>query len=199
MPFVSDLDEHEEHLLEHRRKVAQPKMDERYVWKKAHYSSLQTSRMQDTVRYALNAEAGLKFVREQARCDLDNKVVERAIRTVAIGRKNWMFAGSPKGVKRLACLQSILGSCRILSINVDEYLTEILMEAKRRLKAEERDFEDLTQWRWKQERDKARDDATIGEDSHEVQARIEGPGPPPYDLSAGMGKCGSPKGLRSSS
>jgi transposase len=159
---VADLDEREELLLEHRRTVVRPKMDELFAWVKAHDGSLQTSRMQDALRYTLNAEAGLKVVLDQAGCDLDNNAVERAIRTVAIGRKNWMFAGSPKGAKRLACLLSILGSCRILSINVDEYLSEVLMESKRRLKAKEADFEDLTPWRWKQERDQARDDATKG-------------------------------------
>lgn len=159
---VTDLDEREERLLEHRRKVVRPKMDELFVWVKARDTSLQTSRMQEAVRYALNAEAGLKVVLEQAGCDLDNNVVERAIRTVAIGRKNWMFAGSPKGAKRLACLLSILGSCRILSIDVDEYLNEVLMEAKRRLKAKERDFEDLTPWRWKEARNRERSDATKG-------------------------------------
>lgn len=157
---LADLDEREERLLEHRRKAVGPKMDELFDWVRARDTSLQTNRMQDAVRYALNAESGLRVVLDQAGCDLDNNVVERAIRTVAIGRKNWMFAGSPMGAKRLACLLSILGSCRIQSIDVDEYLTDVLMESKRRLKAKQPDFEDLTPWRWKQARDQAWIDAT---------------------------------------
>lgn len=152
---IGDLDEREERLLEHRRQVVRPMMDELFAWVKTHDASLQTNRLQEALRYTLNAEAGLKVVLDQAGCDLDNNVVERAIRTVAIGRKNWMFAGSPKGAKRLACLLSILGSCRILSIDVDEYLSDVLLESKRRLKAKENDFEDLTPWRWKQARDEA--------------------------------------------
>ena len=157
---MTDLDEREERLLEHRRRVVRPKMDELFEWVRTRDASLQTNRLQEAVRYALNAESGLRVVLDQAGCDLDNNVVERAIRTVAIGRKNWMFAGSPMGAKRLACLLSILGSCRILSIDVDEYLADVLMVSKRRLKAKQTDFDDLTPWRWKEARDQAWNDAT---------------------------------------
>ena len=157
---IADIDEREERLLEHRKKVLRPEVDAFFTWVGATDGALQPKRFQDALRYAANAEAGLRVILEQAGCDLDNNVIERAIRTVAIGRKNWMFAGSSKGAQRLACLLSILGSCRILSINIDQYLPEVLMEIKRRRREGRKDFDDLTPWRWKQARDAARDAAT---------------------------------------
>jgi transposase len=159
---IGDIDDREEQLLEHRRKILRPKVDAFFAWVGATEGSLQPKRFQDALRYASNAETGLRVILEQAGCDLDNNVIERAIRTVAIGRKNWMFAGSSKGADRLACLLSILGSCRILSINVDQYLPEVLMEIKRRRREGRKDFDDLTPWRWKQDKDSARDDVTKG-------------------------------------
>jgi len=55
---------------------------------------------------------------------------------------------------------SILGSCGILIIDFEEYLSDVLMEAKRRLKDKEKDFEDLSPLRWQHEREQVRDEST---------------------------------------
>ena len=156
---IADLDEREERLLAVRATALKPATEEFFAWVASQNTSLQPKTSQDAVTYAINATKGLRVILEQAGCDLDNNVVERAIRTVAIGRKNWMFAGSPKGAQRLACLLSLLGSCRLLSMDVDEYLQDVLMEAKRRRSGRSPDYEDLTPWRWKQARDEAREAA----------------------------------------
>ncbi len=46
----------------------------------------------------------------------DNNAVENTIRPVALGRRNWLFAGSDEGAKRLAILYTLLGSCQIAGI-----------------------------------------------------------------------------------
>ena len=57
---------------------------------------------------------------------MDNNTAERAVRPLAIGRKNWMFVGSPKGGKAAAVLLSLVQTCRALDINPQEYLEDVM-------------------------------------------------------------------------
>ncbi len=57
---------------------------------------------------------------------LDNNVAERAIRPLAIGRKNWMFVGSENGGQASATILSLIQTCRNLGINPQEYLEDVL-------------------------------------------------------------------------
>ena len=57
---------------------------------------------------------------------IDNNRIENLIRPVALGRKNWLFAGSPEGAKRAAMFYSLLGSCKIKGVNLLEYLNDVL-------------------------------------------------------------------------
>ncbi len=63
---------------------------------------------------------------EDGRLEIDNNLVENAIRPVALGRKNYLFAGSHAGAKRAAIVYSLLGSCKLHNINPHEYLLDIL-------------------------------------------------------------------------
>jgi hypothetical protein len=56
---------------------------------------------------------------------LDNNVAERAVRPLTIGRKNWLFFGSPDGGEAGAVLLSLVQTCRGLGINPREYLEDI--------------------------------------------------------------------------
>ena len=56
---------------------------------------------------------------------IDNNVAERAIRALAIGRKNWLFLGSPEAGESAATLLSLVQTCRGLKINPREYLEDI--------------------------------------------------------------------------
>ena len=57
---------------------------------------------------------------------LDNNVAERAIRPLTIGRKNWLFFGSPGGGEAGAILFSLVQTCRGLGINPRQYLEDIM-------------------------------------------------------------------------
>lgn len=67
----------------------------------------------------------LKNYTQHAGARLDNNVAERAIRPLAIGRKNWLFFGSPEGGESGAVLFSLVQTCRGLGINPREYLEDI--------------------------------------------------------------------------
>ena len=58
--------------------------------------------------------------------EVDNNAAERAMRIVAVGRKNWLFAGSDEGGKRAAVIYSILETCKINGVNTFEYLQDVL-------------------------------------------------------------------------
>ncbi len=63
---------------------------------------------------------------KDGRLQIDNNLVENAIRPVAIGRKNYLFAGSHDGARRAAMLYSFTGTCKMSNVNPFEWLRDIL-------------------------------------------------------------------------
>jgi transposase len=78
------------------------------------------------VNYAKRLRTALSRCLEDGRLELDNNNVERALRQVAVGRKNWEFAGSALGAERGAALYSIVVSCRELGVDPFEYLRDVI-------------------------------------------------------------------------
>ena len=68
----------------------------------------------------------LKNYTQEAFARLDNNVAERAVRPLAIGRKNWLFFGSSEGGEAGAILFSLVQTCRGLGINPREYLEDVM-------------------------------------------------------------------------
>jgi hypothetical protein len=58
--------------------------------------------------------------------EMDNNTAERALRSVALGRKNFLFLGSDQGGERAATLYSLLGTAKLNGINPEAYLTRVL-------------------------------------------------------------------------
>ncbi len=63
---------------------------------------------------------------EHAQVEIDNNLVENAIRPTAIGKKNWLFFSSAEAGRTSAILYTLLETCRKLELNPDEYLRDIL-------------------------------------------------------------------------
>ena len=78
------------------------------------------------ISYSLKRWDKLSLYTTDARLQIDNNLVENAIRPVAIGRKNYLFAGSHDGARRAAMLYSFLGTCKINNVNPFEWLRDIL-------------------------------------------------------------------------
>lgn len=57
---------------------------------------------------------------------LDNNVAERAVRPLALGRKNWLFLGNEEGGEAAAIILSLVQTCKALKINPREYLTDVM-------------------------------------------------------------------------
>ena len=87
---------------------------------------LPKSKLREAIGYFCGLIPYLKNYTAHAFARLDNNVAERAIRPLAIGRKNWLFFGSPDGGEAGAILFSIVQTCRGLNINPREYLEDIM-------------------------------------------------------------------------
>ena len=87
---------------------------------------LPKSKLKDAMGYFCGLIPHLKNYTKDAFARLDNNVAERAIRPLAIGRKNWLFFGSPDGGEAGAILFSLIQTCRGLDINPREYLEDVM-------------------------------------------------------------------------
>jgi transposase len=86
---------------------------------------LPKSKFREALGYFCGLIPYLKNYTKHPFSHLDNNVAERAIRPLAIGRKNWLFFGSPDGGQAGAILLSLVQTCRGLGINPREYLEDI--------------------------------------------------------------------------
>jgi len=77
------------------------------------------------IDYTLTLWNKLLVYTEHAEVEIDNNLVENAIRPTAIGKKNWLFFGSAGAGKTSAIFYTLLETCRKLGINPDEYLRDI--------------------------------------------------------------------------
>lgn len=80
----------------------------------------------EAVRYLTNQWAALQRFVEDGRLAIDNNRAENQLRLVAVGRKNWLFAGSFEGACRAALLYSLVQSCKLIDVPPFEYLKDVL-------------------------------------------------------------------------
>jgi hypothetical protein len=78
------------------------------------------------IRYALDRWDALLRFSEDGRIEMDNNAAERALRAVALGRKNYLFAGSDGGGERAAAIYSLLGSAKLNGMDPEAYLSAVL-------------------------------------------------------------------------
>lgn len=78
------------------------------------------------VTYSLNQWDALNRYTQDPILSIDNNLAERTLRTVAIGRKNWLFAGSENGAKRAAVIYSLVASCKLCGHDPYAYFRDVL-------------------------------------------------------------------------
>lgn len=88
---------------------------------------LPKSPLGDAVRYLTNQWTALQRFVEDGRFRIDNNGAENQLRAVAVGRKNWLFAGSFEGAKRAALLYSLVQSCTLIDVSPFDYLKDVLL------------------------------------------------------------------------
>ena len=84
------------------------------------------STLADAIRYALGRWKALSRFLDDGRIELDTNAVERAIRPVALGRKNHLFAGSDGGGHRWAVLCSLIETAKLNGVEPSAWLRDVL-------------------------------------------------------------------------
>ena len=86
----------------------------------------QKSKLAEAIRYALSRWAGLSLFLDDGRVEIDNNTVERAIRPLALTRKNALFAGSDGGAGHWAFVASLVETCKLNGVEPQAYLTDVI-------------------------------------------------------------------------
>ncbi len=106
-----------------RQARARPVLDDLFAWLEQERSRvLPKSPMGTAIGYALGNRVALARYTEAGFLAIDNNASERALRAIAVGRKNYLFAGSDAGGRASAVLYTVVGTCRRLGIDPLAYL-----------------------------------------------------------------------------
>ena len=113
--------------LQMRKDLAVPILDKLHAWLEQQQPQvLPKSRIAEAINYALNQWKALCRYTEAGFLNIDNNVAEREMKQIAIGRKNWLFFGSPQGGHTAATLYSFTSTCRRLGVEPWAYLKDVL-------------------------------------------------------------------------
>ena len=84
------------------------------------------SSLAGAIRYATSRWAALTRYVDDGRLEMSNNAAERAIRPVALGRKNFLFAGSDAGGRRAAIMYTLIETCKLNEIDPEAWLTFVI-------------------------------------------------------------------------
>ncbi|HYD78937.1 MAG TPA: IS66 family transposase [Paucimonas sp.] len=110
-----------------RQARAKPLLADFERWLRATMETL--SRKSDTtaaILYALNRWEAFTRYADDGRIEIDNSAAERALRGVALGRRNFLFAGADSGGERAAAMYSLIGTAKLNGIDPEAYLRHVL-------------------------------------------------------------------------
>jgi transposase len=117
----------DEQRLQMRQDLAVPILGQFHAWLTAQRPEvLPKSPMAEAIGYALNNWAALVRYTEAGFLAIDNNVSEREMKRIAIGRKNWLSIGSPRGGQTAAVLFSFTSTCQRLGVEPWAYLQDVL-------------------------------------------------------------------------
>jgi transposase len=110
-----------------RQARARPLIDSLKQWLESSLAKLsKKSEVAVAIRYALGRWTALLRYCDDGRLEIDNNAAERALRAVALGRKNYLFAGSDSGGERAAAIYTLIGSAKLNRLDPERYLRQVL-------------------------------------------------------------------------
>jgi transposase len=114
-------------VLKLRQQEALPILESLGKWmQQAYVEVLPKSAIGKALAYSIERWKQLMIYTTDGKLNIDNNPVERAIRPVAIGRKNYLFAGSHEAAQRSAMLYSLMGTCKLHGVNPFDWLKNVL-------------------------------------------------------------------------
>lgn len=110
-----------------RREHSQPRLEAMHLWLQATRRTVANgSALAKAIDYSLRRWPALTYYATAGDLPIDNNPVENAIRPIALGKKNWLFAGSEAAGRRAANIQSLLGTARLNGLDPMRWLAETL-------------------------------------------------------------------------
>lgn len=106
-----------------RQEESKPLFDDMHAWLKRESATLsKSSEVIEPIDYMLKRWDGFARFLEDGRICLTNNAAERALRGIALGRRNWTFAGSQRGADRAAIMLSVITTCRLNDVGPKAWL-----------------------------------------------------------------------------
>ena len=136
--------------LAERQERAKPKVEAflRWVDKKfEHHALLPSNPFLKALAYIRERSEQLKVYLNDPDVPIDTNHLERALRAVPMGRRNWLFCWTELGAKHIGMMQSLLTTCRLHDIDPYDYLVDVLQRIGQHPASR---VEELTPRRWKQ-------------------------------------------------
>jgi transposase len=126
-----------------------PLIDDLRAWLEAMLAKVSGgSRIARAIRYALKHWAGLTVFLDDGRIEIDSNVVERAIRPIALNRKNALFAGSDQGGVHWGVIASLIETAKLNAVDPQAYLADVLTRLVNRHPASQ--IDQLMPWAYAQ-------------------------------------------------
>ncbi len=136
-----------EERLAVRRKESLPRVEAFRTWCEGQLARLSSKgELAKAMRYALNRWTSFTLFLEDGRVAIDNNAAERAIRPIAIGRKNDLFAGSDAGGEIVADAMTLIETAKLAGLNPQDYLADVLARINDHLVTR---LDELLPWNWK--------------------------------------------------
>jgi transposase len=115
--------------LAYRAEYAKPLVDAFFAWLEQTLTTqvlLPSNPFAQAARYALEREQALRVFLDYPNVPLDTNHLEREIRAIAMGRKNWMFCWTEVGARYVGIVQSLIASCRLQGVDPHVYFVDVL-------------------------------------------------------------------------
>jgi len=120
--------------LAHRRERSVPAAERFFAWCRGQLARpdlLPRSPLAKALNYALEREAGLSVYLSDADVAIDTNHLERALRPIPAGRRNWLFAWTELGAERVGVVQGLLATCTLQGVDPYTYLVDVLQRVGR--------------------------------------------------------------------
>lgn len=109
-----------------RQEQARPLLDNLEQWLRDWFSTLSSQvATAKAINYALNHWPALVYYCDDGSAEIDNNIAENALRSIALGHKNYLFVGADSGGERTATMYALIGTCKLNGINPEAYLTYV--------------------------------------------------------------------------
>lgn len=139
LDFIGALYEVEEHIRErklsakgkreHRLEYAKPIVEQFFAWVNQQFESqglLPSNPFTKALAYARERRCGLEVYLTDADVPIDTNHLERALRVIPMGRKNWNFCWTELGAQHVGIVQSLIVTCRLHQVDPYDYLVDVL-------------------------------------------------------------------------